>query len=259
MGNIAFQALSLGVLGAFCVMLHYHRSQIVECLKSIFTFSLREETGPGNKRMYNRFPAIAITLGALSLGLGAVKVVSAMLSAGTVPGHGPTALLAAEAGPAISTALRSGIDSVTALFGLPSLPPLAEIPIWIPVAAVVAVSLVAVFVALIETSMLRMAGSVTLSGKFTGAVIQTKRNWMAAASLAVTPLVALWTGVNPVRDACIAYVLAGVVVAMVLMFVAHTLRGFIVQKVSVLVWFLYLCTVEIFPVCAIVVAVAKNL
>jgi hypothetical protein len=48
------------------------------------------------------------------------------------------------------------------------------------------------------------------------------------------------------------------VIATVLMFAVHTLMMFVKQKVSVLVWFLYLCAVEFFPVSLVVLLAARN-
>ncbi len=236
-GNIAFQALSLAVVGGWCWMVYAFRAQAAECLASTVSFSSGEGAGVENKRMYDRFLAAAITLGALSAGLGAVKVAAAMLAGGTgTPGTVEWRL--------------AGLTGTAGVAGL---------PVWVAVVAVFAVALAVAAVVLVEVGMIRAAGGITLSGKFAGAIVQTKKNWMAAASLTVVPLVAAWTGVNPVRDEAIAYVIAGVAITLAVMFVIQTLRGFIKQKVSLLVWFLYLCTVEIFPVCAVVVAAMQNI
>jgi hypothetical protein len=236
LGNIAFQGLSLTVLGVFCWMIYTFRAQAAECLGRVVAFSDKERGGIEHKRLYDRFTGIAMTLGALSAGLGAVKVAAAGLAAGTgTPGTWQWAL-----------ADLAGTDGI------------AGMPRWIPAAAALAVALVVVGIVLVGVGVLKAAGGVTLSGKFVTAIVQTKRKWLAAASMLAVPLVAVWTGINPVRDTVVAYLIAGVVVILFVLFALHTLRGFLKQNVSLLVWFLYLCTVELIPVCAVALAAAKN-
>jgi hypothetical protein len=186
--------------------------------------------------LYDNFLATAMTLGALSVGLATVKVLARLMAAGTgTPGTIQWRL-----------AGMSGIDG------------LAGIPSWVAAAAAVAVALAAVCVVMVEVGVLKAAGELTLSTKFTDEIVQTKKNWMAAASMLTVPLAAMWTGVNPERDEVIAYLSGGVIVILLMLFFIQTLRGFVRQKVSLLVWFLYLCTVEFFPLCALMVVVARN-
>jgi hypothetical protein len=235
LGNIAFQAISLIVSGAFCWMIYTFRAQAAECFKGVFKFSSRDATGVENKRLYDNFLGVAMTLGAFSAALGIVKVTAAMLASGTgTPGTIQWRL--------------AGLAGTDGIAGMPS---------WVVPTAVVAVAVVTALVVLAEMGALKAAGAITLSTKFADAIIRMKRNWLALLSLMLTPLVAVWTGVNPERDTIVAYLFVVVAIILCGLFVAHTLRGFIKQKVSLLVWFLYLCTVEIFPVCAIVVAATK--
>ncbi|MDR2912798.1 MAG: DUF4271 domain-containing protein [Alistipes sp.] len=116
-----------------------------------------------------------------------------------------------------------------------------------------------VVLALVQAGVMMAAGGLTLSGRFVGAVIRIKKNCISALSLLIVPVVAVWSGVNPMRDEIAGWIFAGVVAVVASMFVAHTLVGFVKQKVSLLVWFLYLCAVEIVPVWAIVPAVMNCL
>jgi hypothetical protein len=234
--NIAFQALSLGVLGAYCGMIYAFRAQAAECLKNTVVFprtSAAERAGTGNLQSFSRFPIVAMTLGVFGVGIAAVKVAAWLLSS--------AAFGAVEA---------AGIPGILVT-------PRA-VPLWVAPAAVVAVALAVTCVAMVGMGILKAAGSLTLSEKFTDEIALARRNWMAAASILIVPLATVWTGMNPARDRVIAYMAAFVVVALAMLFVAHTLRGFVKQKVSLLVWFLYLCTVEVFPVCALVLAAVKN-
>ncbi len=236
LGNIAFQALSLAVLGAFCWMIYEFRTQVAECFKNAVNFSRTEGLPAGNRQLYNSFLAIAMTLGALSVGLAAVKAAAWRLGTDT----------------GIAVAGRWKLAEVTGTVGFDA------IPSWVASVAAVAVALVTVCVMLVEVGVLKTVGAITLSPKFADDIIRTKKNWLAVISMFTVPLGAVWTGVNPVRDRCVMYVFVLVLVILIVLFVAHTLRGFVKQKVSLLVWFLYLCTVEIFPVCAVVLAATKS-
>ena len=239
LGNIAFQALSLVVLGVFCWAVHRFRIQAAGCLKSMVTFSRTEAAHSETAAVYDGFLGVAMTLGALTAGLAVVKA-AAWLLAGGGGGTGT---------PGTVGWRLAGLTGIGGIEGIPS---------WSAPVAVIAVALLAVCVAFIEVGVIRAAGGITLSGSFAGTIVRTKKNWMAATSMLTAPLVVLWTGVNPVRDRIITYILITVLVTTVTLFVIHTLRGFVKQKVSLLVWFLYLCTVEIFPVAAVVLAAVKN-
>ncbi len=235
LGNIAFQALSMAVLGAFCWMVWAYRGQVVRCLKSTVAFSRATNPRPEAVAVYDGFLATALTLGAMSAGLAVVKAVGMAMENGAVESRLiARAMSMAGAGPS------------------------DVLPVWVVPAAVAAVALATAGVVLVEAGILKAAGSLTYSTRFTGEIITVKKNWLAALSIFTVPIVGMWTGVNPERDMVMAYLLAGVMVTLTTLFVVQTLRGFIRQNVSLLVWFLYLCTVEILPVCAVMLAVARN-
>ncbi len=218
----------MAVLGAFCWMVYTYRGQLGRCLKSTVALSHTSNPRPEAVAVYDNFLATALTLGALSTGLAAVKATARMMETGAVALR-PAGMSAAE-----------------------------TLPVWVAPAAAGGVALAAVLVVLLEVGIVKAAGGLTLSTKFASEIVAVKKNWMAAAAVLTVPLVAMWTGVNPERDRIVAYVTAGVMVTLMVLFVIHSLQGFIRQKVSLLVWFLYLCTVEIFPVCAVMLAVARN-
>jgi hypothetical protein len=236
--NIAFQALSLGVLGAFCWMIYAFRAQVAQCMVGAFTLAASEGPGPGSgdKQHYDSFYGVSMTLGALSAGMGAVKFTAATLAAGT----------------GTRGTLQWKLAGLTGAAGVEGLPP------WIALVAVLAVAVVTVTVTMAQIGLLKAVGGVTLSQKFVGGIVHTKKNWLAAASMFTVPLIAVWTGVNPVRDTITVYIIVAVMIILTVLFVVHTLRGFMKQKVSLLVWFLYLCTVEIFLICAVVVVAMKS-
>jgi hypothetical protein len=236
-GNIAFQGLSLAVLGVWCWMVYAFRGPSGRCLKTTVTFLKTSQPRPEAAVVYDNFLRVALALGAMTVGLAVVKLTSRLLAEGTgIPGTMQWEL-AGWAGPA-------GLDGL---------------PIWIAPAAVVAVALAGTVLEMVEIGVLKAAGGLTLSSKFTDEIVRIKKNWIAAVSILSLPLVVTWSGVNPERDRWIAYIFGGVIVIFAVLFSIQTMRGFIRQKVSLLVWFLYLCTVEIFPLGTIVLVVARNI
>jgi hypothetical protein len=238
--NMAFEALSLVVIGVFCWTLYYFRAEAWGCLRSMVDFSSVEKGAPvENKLMYGRFQGVAMMLGALSLGLAAVK-------ADSIGG----ALAVVGSGSGSGGSVGSVVGSGGLFDGMG--------PEMVAVAAM-GVAGAIVVLALVQAGVMMAAGGLTLSGRFVGAVIRIKKNCISALSLLIVPVVAVWSGVNPMRDEIAGWIFAGVVAVVASMFVAHTLVGFVKQKVSLLVWFLYLCAVEIVPVWAIVPAVMNCL
>jgi hypothetical protein len=236
LGNIAFQALALGLLGAYCWAVYTFRQELRQCLRMTATLSHGANLRPEVAGRYDTFLSVAIALGALSAGVAAVKITALLLAHGTgTPG-----------------------TIQWRLAGMAGTAGLAGVPMWVAPAAAVAVAAVTVGVLMAGVGVLKASGRLTLSEDFTDEIARTKKNWMAAASMLTLPLVAMWTGINPERDGAIAYLFGVVTVTLTVLFVVQTLRGFIRQKVSLLVWFLYLCTVEIFPLCAVIVVVARN-
>jgi hypothetical protein len=236
-GNIAFQVLSLVLLGLFCWIVYNFRAQMVECLKSVIKLHGRDEGGVENKQMYDRFLGAAAFIGALAAGLGVAKFIAATLTAGT-------------GGPGSIQWIVADMAGTTGIAG---------VAVWLVPAMAIAVSLIAVLIALTSMGALKAAGGLTLSGKFTDEVIRTKKNWLAACSVFLVPLVLVWSGANPTRDTIIGYLFVILAFSLCGLFVATTFRAFMGQKVSVLIWFLYLCAIEIFPVGVVVLAVTGNL
>ncbi|MDR2894526.1 MAG: DUF4271 domain-containing protein [Alistipes sp.] len=235
MESIPFQMLSLTIGVIYCWMIYYYRAQVAECFRSLLNFTSGESSSAGNKRLYVRFLYAATSLGALSSGMVAAKWMAA--------GGGTFA-----SGTGVTLPGGTFFDA-DALQWMGS---------WLPACAALAVALIVAVIVRIEGGALRAAGSLTLSTKVTDWLLLTKRNMLAAASMLLVPLALVWTGANPARDMIVAYLIMGVTVAVVVLFVIHTLRGFVKQKISLLVWFLYLCTVEIFPVSAVVLAAMRN-
>lgn len=213
--------MQLVAIAIYCLVVYHFRWQALACLKSIAGFVPDNASGTDNRQLYGDFLKISAVLAALTAGLGTLKV----------------------AGDAID----GGVEALMGRF-----------PGWLAFTAPLAVGIVAAVVSLVKFGVLKAAGELTLSGDFTGSLASVRRNHIAAAALLLTPFVAIFSGSHPLRDRIVGVVALGVVFALVLSLAVQSALLFRKQKVSFLVWFLYLCAVEIFPVSFVLLLAIKN-
>ena len=110
------------------------------------------------------------------------------------------------------------------------------------------VSLASLGVAAYQTIAVRLAGALTLSQPFIAQLMLLKRTCFALGMILISPPLLLFAlcpqGTGGVWFCIIAVELAAAAV----LYLKETLNLFLSKKVSILHWFLYLCTVEVFPV-----------
>ena len=109
-------------------------------------------------------------------------------------------------------------------------------------------SLASLGVAAYQTIAVRLAGALTLSQPFIAQLMLLKRTCFALGMILISPPLLLFAlcpqGTGGVWFCIIAVELAAAAV----LYLKETLNLFLSKKVSILHWFLYLCTVEVFPV-----------
>ncbi len=213
--------VQLVVLAMYCLVIYHYRDQVTVCLKNIAGFSPGNISGTDNRQLYSDFLKVSMVLAALMAGLGVMKVAG--------------------------EATTGGVEAVTG--GMPG---------WLALTAPLVAGIVVAGISLVKFGTLKAAGELTFSGDFTGALAGVKLNHTAAAAMLLTPLVMIFSGENPVRDRIVLYGTLGVLFALALSFVVQSALLFRKQKVSFLVWFLYLCAVEIFPVGFVLLLAIKN-
>mgnify|MGYP000817146810 CR=1 FL=1 len=122
----------------------------------------------------------------------------------------------------------------------------------IPQGAVLGLSLLATFaclcVGLFQRGVVRLAGAVTLSQPFVSQLMLLKRTYFALGVVLISPPLLLFAlcpqGTGGVWFCIVAIELTAAAV----LYLKETLNLFLSKKVSILHWFLYLCTVEVFPI-----------
>ena len=122
----------------------------------------------------------------------------------------------------------------------------------IPQGAVLALSLLATFaclcVGLFQRAVVRLAGAVTLSQPFVSQLMLLKRTYFTLGVIVTVPALLLFAlcprGTGGVWFCIIVIEL----LATAFLYLRETLNLFLSKKISILHWFLYLCTVEVFPI-----------
>ena len=118
--------------------------------------------------------------------------------------------------------------------------------------AVLALSLLATAacygVVLYQMTVVRLTGAVTLSQPFISQLVLLKRTYFSLGVIVTSPALLLFAlcprGTGNVWF-CIIIIELAITAGL---YLRETLNLFITKKISILHWFLYLCTVEIFPI-----------
>lgn len=96
--------------------------------------------------------------------------------------------------------------------------------------------------------LLRAVGGVTLTSGFTTQLIRIKRGYAALGAIILAPVILLFA-LSPLgSDTIWAGLLTAGWLITFLLYLRETFALFISKKVSILLWILYLCALEIFPV-----------
>lgn len=101
---------------------------------------------------------------------------------------------------------------------------------------------------LFQWLVLHLCGAVTLSQPFVNKLLLLKRLYFSLATLTATPALLLFALCAHGSGRLWLAVAAAACCVALLLYLKETLRLFLAEKVSLLHWILYLCSVEIFPV-----------
>ncbi len=120
-------------------------------------------------------------------------------------------------------------------------------PQFAAVVASLLASALVIAIVLYQRTILWMAGEVTLTQQFVLQIRQIKSIHFTGLILTISP-VAIFFAICPesLYNLWFGIIAAGSAITIIL-YLAGTLQLFISKKISILLWFLYLCTVEIFP------------
>ena len=208
--NAVFQSFVLLLAATYAMLLYRNLGDVRTLLGRI-----SRDTATGERLSedpggsgYSRFLNIATAIGLLFLGVAAVK-------------YGDTLMPGRLAG-----AIPQGAVLILSLLA----------------------SLAALGVAAYQTIAVRLAGTLTLSQPFIAQLMLLKRTYFALGVVLISPPLLLFAlcpqGTGGVWFCIVAIELTAAAV----LYLKETLNLFLSKKVSILHWFLYLCTVEVFPI-----------
>lgn len=129
---------------------------------------------------------------------------------------------------------------------MPDTLPAALIPFAGPaywIGATFVVALVGGYQALV----LMLAGALTLTRPFVGQLLHLRRRLFVSLLLVFAPALLFFVVAPPGTERLWCTVAVAVSVITSVVYVVGSLHLFLVKKISILYWFLYLCTVEVFP------------
>ena len=122
----------------------------------------------------------------------------------------------------------------------------------LPQGAVLALSLLTTLawcgVAVFQTAAVRLAGAATLSQPFISQLVLLKRTYFSLAVIVTSPALLLFALCPRGTGGVWFCVVAIELIVTAILYLRETLNLFISKKISILHWFLYLCTVEVFPI-----------
>lgn len=119
-----------------------------------------------------------------------------------------------------------------------------ELLLALPLLATLLCAAVAAF----RSAALRLAGAVTRTQPVVSQLLLVRRTYLALAVVVTVPALALYALCPRGEGNVWLCLVAGGVAVTYMLCLRETLYLFIGKKISILHWFLYLCTVEIFPV-----------
>lgn len=209
-GTPAFEILVLLLTAAYAIFLYRHLNDIVLLFRRVFHTRASHERlteSSGSGNNMLRFLNIAAVFGLLFLGAATIECVDTLLPA-AIPEAWPRELLA------VASLLA------TALWAL---------------------------IALYQSLLLKTVGTVTLAMLLTDQIWMLKRTYFALAAIFATPLFLLLALVPSDLGTSWLYITAIGSAITAILCLRETSQLFLVKKIPILYWFLYLCIVEIFP------------
>lgn len=216
--NPVYQLIVLGCFLVYCMLLYYFRGHVYALLSTAGSKLFEEKLLDDQSYTFTLFLNYVIGFGCLVGGVIVVKYID----------------------------MAMGYDVA------------ASLPPWSVHLLAVAVTLAIGIIALYQRLVLILIGNVTYSTPFTDRLRYLKKIILSLFIIVASPVVMMLSLNASAAQEVVSYIFLGLFAALLAMFVYKTYLLFIEQNVSILHWFLYLCTVEIFPVSIFVLIVLKN-
>lgn len=134
----------------------------------------------------------------------------------------------------------------------------AALPAWAALLAVPAVSCLTLTAAGIQTATLWCIGRMALCDTVTSQIARLRKIYFATFTVVCTPVILLYAASERGVSDWLAYIAICEVFIIAAVFLRETYALFVDKNISILHWFLYLCTVELFPVSLIVLIAVRH-
>ncbi len=223
--NVPVQMTALCLLLLYTYIVLRYRRETGQLFRMIFSIRKDERRTDDYNYMFKDFITGLIAAGFITIGLAAVKI----------------------------TGLLAGSEVLTSIQRLG------------PFLVIAAVSLTAAAIDIVQHLVLRITGVTTLSIGFIRRLLALRRLFFAVATVSTAPAVLLFAlaegGTQLVGNAVqiLVYVFAGIVALFLIYYIYRSLRLFIEEKVSILLWMLYLCIVEVIPPAMILLTTLRSI
>ncbi len=125
-------------------------------------------------------------------------------------------------------------------------------PKWLVALLGVAVTAVVESVMMLQRSAVLAAGYVTQSDSFARSLLHLRKIHFTMFGVIVVPVMLLYSSFGGEWDTAFLYTCLFMTAGVVFVYLWKSCVLFVGQKISILYWFLYLCTVELFPISLVI-------
>lgn len=218
--NASFQCFVLALAAVYAILIYRNFNDIAALLSRLF-----HDASPGKRLTeesgnsgFTHFLRITNIIGLLALGLPVVK-----FGGGMIP-RIPDGLLA---------------DNIMLILSI-------------------ATSLAAGAVMLYQRLVLQSAGAITVSQPFIAQLMQLKRTCFALAVVFALPVLLLFVLTTAETGKIWLYLFLAESALAIILYLKESLALFLSKNFSILHWFLYLCTVDVFPISLIWLLITRE-
>lgn len=213
-----YQIIVLCCFLGYCFLVYYFRGYIGDLISAVKSKLFENKILDEQSYTFTLFMNCVTALGFLSLGVVIIKYIDIF------------------AGKEVAYALP--------IWGVHLLAPVVT----------AAITLIAIYQRIVVIGV----GKLTFTSQFTDRLLYLKKLIFSTYIVISLPFVMLLAlNSSPIQN-LVSYLFVGITIILIIFMLCKTYTLFIEQNVSILHWFLYLCSVEIFPISLCVLIVIKN-
>ena len=125
---------------------------------------------------------------------------------------------------------------------------LAQLPYGAALTLSLLVTAICALIIGLQWVFLHLVGLITISKQFIAQIQQIRQIYFSLSAIIIAPTLLLFALCNPQEGKIWFFLILIELAITLLLYIREILNLFISKKISILHWFLYLCTVEIFPI-----------